>query len=268
MDLANQPTPKSTFRVDQLKVEIYPDREAMGLAAAGAVAQEIRARLENQDRVSIIFASAPSQEEFLAALGLQPDLDWRRVVAFHMDEYVDLPSDAPQNFGRFLRDRLFDRVGPGQVHYLDGNAPDLDEECARYAAVLRQYPPDITCAGIGENGHLAFNDPPVADFEDPTLVKVVRLAERSRRQQVHEECFPSLEEVPERAITLTIPALFSAPCFSCVVPFRSKAQAVRRTLMGPIATDCPASVLRRHPGATLVLETESAPLISETALLA
>jgi len=254
--------------VDQLKVEIYPDREAMGLAAAMTVAQEIRERLENQDRVAIIFASAPSQEEFLAALGLQPDLDWRRVVAFHMDEYVGLSADASQNFGRFLRDRLFDRVGPGQVHYLGGNARDPDEKCARYAALLRQYPPDITCAGVGENGHLAFNDPPFAEFEDGALVKIVRLAERSRQQQVNEGCFPSLDEVPELAITLTIPALLSAPYFSCVVPFRSKAEAVRRMLTGSIATDCPASVLRRHPGASLVLETESASLISEAALLA
>jgi glucosamine-6-phosphate deaminase len=259
-------TPKLAFRVDQLEVEVYPDREAMGLAAARAVAREVRARLENQDRVSIIFASAPSQEEFLAALRLQPDVDWRRVVAFHMDEYVGLPADSQQNFGRFLRERLFDRVGPGQVHYLDGNAADLDEECARYATLLKQYPPDITCAGIGENGHLAFNDPPFADFEDPALVKVVRLAERSRQQQVNEGCFPALDAVPERAITLTIPALFAAPRFSCVVPFRSKAEAVRRMLNEPISTDCPAGVLRRHPDATLVLETESAALISEAAL--
>jgi len=210
----------------------------------------------------MVFASAPSQEEFLAALAVQPDLDWRRVIAFHMDEYVGLPNDAPQGFGRFLRQRVFDRVQPGVVHYLDGDAPDLDEESARYGALLRRYPPDITCAGVGESGHLAFNDPPFADFEDQALVKIVRLAEQSRHQQVREECFQSLKDVPELAITLTIPALFFAPYFSCVVPFRSKAEAVREMLTGPVTTGCPASILRRHPNAILYLDRESAALIS------
>ena len=262
--MQNHSTPTTTFQAGQLKVEIYPDREAMGLAAARAVARDIRARLDLQEHVSMIFASAPSQEEFLAALAIQPGLDWQRVIAFHMDEYVGLPADAPQNFARFLRERLFDRVQPGAVHYLDGNAPDLDEESARYADMLRRYPPDITCAGVGESGHLAFNDPPFADFEDQALVKVVRLAEQSRHQQVREGCFPALKEVPELAITLTIPALFSAPHFSCVVPFSSKAGAVRQMLTGPITTGCPASILRRHPNAILYLDQESAALISET----
>ena len=265
MDTETHLTPETTFQVDQLKVEIYPHREAMGLAAARGVAKEMRVRLGRQEHVSMVFAAAPSQEEFLAALAVRPGLAWRRVIAFHMDEYVGLPADAPQNFGRFLRKRLFDQVELGQVHYLDGGAPDLDEESTRYSALLRRYPPDITCAGVGENGHLAFNDPPVADFEDDALVKVVRLAERSRQQQVKEECFPSLEEVPKLAITLTIPALFSAPYFSCVVPFESKAEAVRQMLTGPISTDCPASILRQHPNATLYLDPGSASLIPEIA---
>lgn len=265
MDIENLSAPEVTLKVDQLKIEIHPHRESMGWAAARSVAQEIRVRLHRQEHVSMIFASAPSQEEFLAALAVQPGLDWRRVIAFHMDEYVGLPVDAPQNFGRFLWERLFKRVKPGLVHYLDGNAPDLDEESARYGDLLRCCPPDITCAGVGENGHLAFNDPPVADFEDDVLVKVVQLAEQSRQQQVKEGCFPALRDVPKLAITLTIPALFSAPNFSCVVPFRSKAQAVRQMLTGPVSTDCPASILRRHSDATLYLDAESSSHLPDIA---
>ena len=260
---SHNPLVDRAFQVDQLNVEIHPSREAMGLAAARAVARAMKGVLQVQERVSLIFASAPSQEEFLAALAVQPGLDWRRVVAFHMDEYIGLPPDAPQNFWRFLRERLFDRVEPGRVYYLDGNTPDLDAEIARYSALLEQFPPDITCAGIGENGHLAFNDPPVADFEDRVLVKLVRLAERSRQQQVKEGCFPSLAKVPERAVTLTIPALFAAAYFSCVVPFRSKAEAVQRMLVGPISTGCPASILRRHANAVLHLDRQSAALLDE-----
>lgn len=251
------------FWVDQIRVEIYPDREAMGLAAAQAVARELRTRLNTQEWASAVFAAAPSQEEFLDALATQPNLDWQRVIAFHMDEYIGLPPNAPQSFGQYLSKRLFNRVGPGIVHYLDGSAPDLAEEIARYAALLRDHPLDITCAGIGENGHLAFNDPPIADFNDKALVKLVQLTQRSRQQQVNDGCFDQIERVPEQALTLTIPALFSAHEFMCIVPAASKAEAVREMLTGPITTDCPASILRRHPNATMYLEPESASLIPE-----
>lgn len=247
--------------MDQLRVEIYPDRPTLGLAAARAVAQAIKAKLERQKWISIIFASAPSQDEFLAALATQSDFDWQRIIVFQMDEYINLPSHVLQNFGQYLRQRLFGRVKPGMVHYLDGNALDLSEEMGRYSTLLRQYPPDITCAGIGENGHLAFNDPPVADFEDEALVKIVELTERSRLQQVNDGCFDRLEQVPQQALTLTIPALLAAPLCACMVPARSKAQAVRQMLAGPISPDCPASILRQHPHTVLYLEPESAALI-------
>jgi glucosamine-6-phosphate deaminase len=210
----------------------------------------------------MIFAAAPSQEEFLAALAAQENIDWHHVTAFQMDEYIGLPTDAPQSFGRFLRERFFSAVRPGTVHFfsLEGNAAD---EIVRYSRLIRESPPDIVCAGIGENGHLAFNDPSVADFADSAVIKEVHLAERSRQQQVHDGCFATVEEVPTSALTLTIPILFSAPYFSCVVPGPRKAEAVRQMLLGPIATDCPASILRRHPCAVLHLDMESAARIPE-----
>lgn len=256
--MAKSNTLLSKFQVDRLSVEIHSDREAMGRAAAIRVAQQLGEMLRCQHEVSIVFASAPSQEEFLASLGEQVGIDWQRVVAFHMDEYVGLAPDAPQSFGQFLKDRLFDRVRPGAIHYLYGNTSDLDEEIERYIALLQKHPLDITCAGIGENGHLAFNDPPVADFDDHQVLKVVELTSRSRQQQVHDGCFNRLDDVPRQAITLTIPALLSSRHFSCVVPARSKAEAVKSMLAGPISTSCPASILRRHPDAVLYLEPASA----------
>lgn len=253
-------TPLATSQIDRLRVEVYPNRHDMGLAAARRVAQHLRTILAVRSRVSAVFASAPSQSEFLSALVEESGLDWQRVIAFHMDEYVGLSGDAPQSFGRFLRDALFSKVVPGAVHYLDGNAVDLVGEIGRYSALLRAYPPDLVCGGIGENGHLAFNDPPVADFEDPALIKVVDLVKQSREQQVHDGCFYRLQDVPERALTMTIPALVSAAHFSCVVPSGSKAAAVRDMLLGPISPACPASILRRHPGAVLYLDPDSASL--------
>jgi glucosamine-6-phosphate deaminase len=254
--------PVISFRVDRLRVIVHPSRPAMGMAAGRAVAVEMKRRTAAQDRLAMIFASAPSQEEFLAALATQEHLDWHCVTAFQMDEYIGLTTDAPQNFGRFLRDRLFDRVRPGTVHYMNSEANPADE-AARYAELIKQSPPDITCAGIGENGHLAFNDPPFADFADPAPLRIVQLAEASRRQQVHDGCFASLQEVPAAALTLTIPTLFSAPYFSCVVPGAMKAEAVRQMLLGPITPDCPASILRGHPYAVLHLEPASAARIPE-----
>jgi glucosamine-6-phosphate deaminase len=211
--------------------------------------------------LSIVFASAPSQNEFLEELSQIPGIHWSKVTAFHLDEYIGLPSQAPESFGHFLRVKLFENVRPGNVHYLNGMAEDLEAECQRYAALLRAHPLDIACIGIGENGHLAFNDPPFADFQDPLRVKIVELDDVSRQQQVHDGCFKSLEQVPQKAITLTLPAILSAKFIYCIVPAHSKAEAVTRTLDGPISTSCPASILRTRPGAVLFLDTDSARLI-------
>jgi len=246
------------FEVDHLKVKISPDRLAMGQAAGQAVAEKMRAILKTKPRLFTVFASAPSQNEFLDELSRSPGIDWKRVTAFHLDEYVGLPGTAPQNFGNFLRVRLFEKVHPGAVHYLDGVAEDLEAECVRYATLLETNPFDIACIGIGENGHIAFNDPPVADFDDPRLVKVVDLDLTSRLQQVHDGCFKDLESVPKKALTLTIPAIFSARFIYCMVPAPTKAEAVKKTLEGPITTACPAAILRRHENATLFLDQESA----------
>ena len=246
------------IKTDLLQTEIYSTRKALGVAAATAMAEQMRDLLARQDRVRIVFASAPSQNEFLAELRTLPGLDWSRVMAFHMDEYVGLGTDASQSFSRFLVDSLFSEVKPGAFHPLDGLASDPEAECLRYSGLLKEAPIDIVCAGVGENGHLAFNDPPVADFEDPRTVKVVDLTLVSREQQVHDGCFPNLAAVPERALTLTVPALMEAKHIFCMVPGPTKASAVRDTLLGPISTACPATAMRRHPSATLYVDLDSA----------
>jgi glucosamine-6-phosphate deaminase len=241
---------------DRLAVRVYQERQAMGEAAAAAVARQMRNRLAQQRGVRIVFAAAPSQNEFLDALAGSSGIDWSRVTAFQMDEYLGLPPDAPQSFGRFLTDRLFDRVRPGAIHRIDP-CNGAAAECARYVRLLAAAPIDIVCLGIGENGHLAFNDPPVADFDDPVWMKVVALDAASRRQQVHDGCFPTLAAVPTHALTLTIPALLSGETLFCIVPGPAKQAAVRCALHDAIAPACPASVLRSHPHCTLYLDEDS-----------
>src|SRR5579862_3555212 len=252
------------MKVEKLQAKVYVDRAALGRAAGEAVAGKLKELLAKKP-VSVIFAAAPSQNEFLQTLVAAKGIDWSRVTAFHMDEYVGLPGSAPQSFVRWLRDRIFDKVKPGKVHYLDGTAKDAEKECARYSELLKAAPPDLTCMGIGENGHLAFNDPPVADFQDPQAVKVVELDLASRKQQVNDGCFSALELVPRTAMTLTIPTLLSAAWIYCMVPGPRKAPAVKRTLEGEIATECPATILRRHERAVLFLDKDSASL-ADTAL--
>ena len=252
------------MKVEKLQAKVYVDRAALGRAAGEAAAAKLRELIATKP-VSVIFAAAPSQNEFLETLVAAKGIDWSRVTAFHMDEYVGLPGSAPQSFGRWLRDRIFDKVRPKTVHYLDGMAMDPAKECARYAALLKAAPPDLTCMGIGENGHLAFNDPPVADFQDPQAVKIVELDLASRKQQVNDGCFDALDSVPKTAMTLTIPTLLSAPWIYCMVPGPRKAPAVKRTLDGEIATECPATILRRHERAVLFLDKDSASL-ADTAL--
>jgi glucosamine-6-phosphate deaminase len=247
-----------SFVVDKLRVKIFKYRRALGQAAGEAVAEKMREILQIQKELFVVFAAAPSQNEFLEELRKSRGVDWKRVTAFHLDEYVGLPDTAPQNFGKFLWERLFDQVHPGKVHYLNGMAEDPEAECDRYAALLKDHPLDIACIGIGENGHLAFNDPPVADFNDPRLVKVVELDLASRQQQVHDGCFKEIESVPQKAITLTLPAILSATFIFCMVPGPTKEGAVKKTLEGPITTDCPASILKKHEKATLFLDQDSA----------
>jgi len=253
--------PEKTLQVDRLRVEIYADREKIGVAAALAVAKRMKDTIADNGEVAMVLAAAPSQNEFLATLGLLNGIAWDKVIAFHMDEYIGLPADAPQGFGNFLRERLFERVRPGTVYYLNGQTSDPKEECERYAALLEAHPVDIVCAGIGENGHLAFNDPPVADFADPLKVKVVELDKACRMQQVHDGCFPDFDSVPTHALTMTIPALMAARWIYTVVPGPTKAQAIKDTLAGPIGTHCPATALRQHPKSTLCIDRDSASLL-------
>lgn len=251
----------SEYKVDQLRVEAYPTRREMGIAAAADIAKAIRKVLEEKEVCNMIFAAAPSQNEVLTALVADSDIAFERINAFHMDEYCGLEKDAPQRFARFLADAVFDRVPFRSIHYLNDGGTDPEEECSRYGALLLEYPTDIVCLGIGENGHIAFNDPPVADFRDEHLVKQVTLDETCRNQQVHDGCFAGLDLVPTHALTLTIPALFRGRHLFCVVPAKTKAAAVRSTLNGPVSESCPASILRLHPDAKLYLDADSASLL-------
>ncbi len=253
------PEPARTTRVDSLEVRVYQDRAALGAAAAASVAAEITAALRDREQVRIAFAAAPSQDDFLAALAGTPGIEWGRVTAFQLDDYVGLAPDAPQRFAAYLRSRIFDAVRPGTVHLFGApmSSPEAGAECGRYTALVAAAPFDIVCLGIGENGHLAFNDPPVARFDDPERVKLVELDESCRRQQVNDGCFAALDHVPTHAITLTIPTLMGGRRIVCVVPGPTKRPAVHRALTGPIETACPASILRTHPAATLYLDSDS-----------
>ena len=245
-------------QVDSPQVRVFPDRDSLGRAAAADVADELRSRLASQDGVRMVFAAAPSQREMIDRLREEPGIDWSRVTAFHMDEYIGLPPEAPQRFGNWLGDGLFDRLPFGAVHLL---RPDEDpQRCAQeYGDLLAGAPLDIVCLGIGVNGHLAFNDPPVADLDDPLPVKVVELDETCRAQQVDDGSFARFAEVPTHALTLTVPRLLDAARLFCVVPGRSKQAAVASALHDPVGPACPATALRTHPDCTLYLDQESAP---------
>ena len=247
-----------TEQVDKLNVKVYQTREEMGRAAAEEAAAAIRAAIAAKGEINMIFAAAPSQNEFLAHLIADKSIDFTKINAFHMDEYIGLPADAPQGFGNFLRERLFDRVPFKTVNTIDSTAADPEAECRRYAALLQAHPCDIVCMGIGENGHIAFNDPHVADFGDKAAVKVVALDETCRQQQVNDGCFARQDDVPTHALTLTIPTLTAPEAVFCIVPAKTKANAVYAALRGGITEACPASILRRHANATLYCDADSA----------
>ncbi|MQA03391.1 MAG: glucosamine-6-phosphate deaminase [Streptosporangiales bacterium] len=240
------------------RVRVLADRDELGRVAAHDVAAEIRQRLAGQEQVRMVLAAAPSQQETLLRLRDEPGIDWTRVTSFHMDEYLELSPEAPERFGNWLRHTFFDHVPLRAAHLIEpGTDPD---GCARrYAELLAEAPIDVVCIGIGVNGHLAFNDPPVADLADPLDVKVVELDHECRMQQVTDECFDTLDEVPHAAVTLTVPRLLAADRLFCMVPGRGKRHAVRQALTGPIGAQCPATALRTHPDCMLYLDEEAAP---------
>jgi glucosamine-6-phosphate deaminase len=249
------------FKVDKLEVKIHPDRSAMGKAAADMVHNRIIQLLDEQEFVNIIFAAAPSQNEFLGALQQYADIDWNRINAFHMDEYIGLPQHDPASFSSFLKGKVFDHLPFGSINYLNGHAANMQQECERYAQLLENNPADIVCMGIGENGHIAFNDPHVADFNDPAMVKIVELDLACRQQQVNDGCFPQLQKVPAHAITLTIPALIAGKYIYSMVPGKTKSHAVYQTLFNQVSEACPASCLRNHNNVILFLDKDSSDLI-------
>ena len=249
-----------TLHKDKLLIHIAPSRAEMGRKAACDIADCILRLLERKEQINMIFAAAPSQNEVLAALAEDNRIPWQRINAFHMDEYIGIPQDAPQSFANFLKNALFDKLPFRSVNLIDCTAEPA-AECARYADLLAQNPPDIVCMGIGENGHIAFNDPHIAFFHDPAMVKIVELDEKCRNQQVNDGCFAALQDVPTHAMTLTIPTLMQAPHCFCIVPAPTKAQAVRNTVIGPVTEACPASILRRKEDAILYCDSDSAALL-------
>lgn len=244
------------------RAHIYPSKHLLGKAAASEAAAVIGAAIAKAGRARIIVATGNSQLDLIAALAERTDIDWKAVEVFHMDEYIGLSASHPSSFRYWIRTRLEDAAHPMKVHYLAGDADDVDAEIQRYSDLLAKGPIDVAFVGFGENGHIAFNDPPVADFTDPAIVKVVTLDEACRRQQVGEGHFPDMDSMPKQAITLTCPQLFRANAWICSVPDSRKAEAVRNALEGPISTACPASIVRTHPSASVYLDTASASLLS------
>jgi glucosamine-6-phosphate deaminase len=246
------------FEVGTMKLEIHANRKAAGEAAARSAAQTLKQLDRTRSAIGVIFATGASQLETLHALTSMTDLPWKKVHGFHLDEYIGIDENHPASFRRYLRENLTERVPMGEFLEIDGSSSDSDRVRRNYVQELRAADPQLCLLGIGENGHLAFNDPPEANFEDPDAMKVVTLDAACRQQQLAEGWFERLEDVPERALTLTIPTLLKVPKLILSVPGRRKAQSVRRTLEEEISTACPATILRAHPDVTIYLDEESA----------
>ncbi|MBQ8409867.1 MAG: glucosamine-6-phosphate deaminase [Clostridia bacterium] len=251
-----------SFTKDLLLVKIMPNRDEMGKVAAKDIHDKIVSLLSQKAEINMIFAAAPSQNDVLSSLTAYADIDWTRINAYHMDEYIGLAVELKdRSFGTYLTDHVFGKVPFKSVNLIDSTATDSEAECKRYAKLLAENPTDIVVMGIGENGHIAFNDPWIAKFDDEEAVKVVPLDEVCRQQQVNDGCFATIDQVPTHAISLTCPTLAAGKALFCIVPAPTKAQAVKRTLEGEICEDCPATILRRHPEAVLYLDGDSSALL-------
>tara|TARA_A100001015_G_C14821296_1_gene644796 strand:+ start:12 stop:785 length:774 start_codon:yes stop_codon:yes gene_type:complete len=241
------------FKIEQLDIEIFDDKEDMGFAAANFVEQKINLAIADKGVAHIILATGTSQFSFLNALK-KNDIDWNNVIVFHLDEYNGISDTHPASFRKYLKERILDEVNPRKIFLLNGDAVDIEKVMIEYTKALENHPIDVSCIGIGENGHIAFNDPPVAAFNDSKKVKIVDLDEDCRKQQLGEGWFPTLEDVPRQALTLTIPTILSAKSISCVVPDKRKSEAVKNALQAEISTACPATILRTHSDTKLFLD--------------
>lgn len=251
-----------TLKSGKLTVLEYENRELIGRAASEAVAELMRGVIEDKGEVRMVFASAMSQTDFLKYLGEVSDIDWARVHAFHLDEYLGFPSSRDQSFAKFLRDRLFDKVVGAQFHPINSEASDPEEECRRYSGLLTEKPIDIMILGIGESAHLAFIDPPYCDFDDPEMFKTTEIDDRSREQMVHDGCFSTIGEVPNRAYTMTVPACLAGLVTIVIVPTKLKSQAVQAVVEGPVTTSVPASILQNKKNSWLLIDRDSGMLLS------
>jgi glucosamine-6-phosphate deaminase len=254
--------PIAAFNQGKSYVMVFSSQDDLGRAAATQAADVIGNAIEQRGKARIIVGTGNSQDRLIHWLTKQPGVNWQAVEVFHMDEYVGMPSTHSASFARWLRAHLAEKVNGGTFHYVTGDAPDLDAEMNRYAKALTSAPIDLCFIGFGENGHIAFNDPHVADFNDPKPIKRVEMDEKCRMQQVGEGHFPSLHEAPREAVTLTCPTLMSARTVIAVVPERRKAQAVLDAIEGPLTTKCPASLVLTHPAATIYLDRDSASLLA------
>ncbi len=249
------------FQTEFLHTKIFDTRENMGNAAGKDIAKTIRTLLDTKDEINMIFAAAPSQNETLETLIKEDGIDWSRINAFHMDEYIGLCENAPQRFGKYLNDHIFSKVNFKSVNYINGSAEDIEAECNRYTELLKKHPIDIVCLGIGENAHIAFNDPWVADFNDSAVIKKVELDSVCRNQQVNDGCFNAISSVPTHALTLTIPMLVSADYMFCSVPASTKAEAAYKTINNAVTEEVPATIMRTQKNAIMYLDSESGKLL-------
>ena len=246
-------------KIENLPVHIYDTREAMGKAAAKDGAERINKIITKNGVANVMFAAAPSQNELLEEL-LEYDIDWTKVRAFHQDEYIGISEDEPAGFGNFLCRAIWGKVPLKERHFLLCAPGEAAAKCEEYSSLLTKYPVDLIFLGVGENGHLAFNDPAYADFDDPKMIKVVNLDEACRQQQVNDGCFATFDDVPKQAMSLTMSFIRSVPEAICVVPTERKAEAIKKALHGGITTSCPASILRKLNDAALYLDQDSASL--------
>ncbi|WP_204102552.1 MULTISPECIES: glucosamine-6-phosphate deaminase [Spirulina sp. CCY15215] len=252
---------KRELQIDRLAIRVYENAEEMSTDAAKLAGDYLRSRISRQRRARVIWATGSSQIRFLEGLTALQGIEWEKVTSFHLDEYLGIEGEHPASFRHYLRDRLAQKVSFANFHYLEGDSEQPVAECDRYTRLLQAGAIDLCCLGVGENGHLAFNDPGVAEFNDPYWVKLVKLDAKNRQQQCDRGYFAALDKVPAYAFTLTLPAISAAQKLFCLVPGQQKAAIVKQMLEGAIDTNCPASWLRDRANAILFLDRESARLL-------